>query len=294
MVDYHIISQQHRVDAWTGWHLPFRHNEGKRHRLHDCPYCGYRVGLCGAIQKLLAQGNISSLLAMYTYRASGRRQADLDNLLFFNVDPTFKVFGTAIRFLRFERVDSPVPMPPTPLRFTPLVHVRYEVGQESPVFRNGRTLAQSDSVSCDRTDLNDTARLWRLLKHSISPADGTQPLVKFKVQLMISANYPLNIVKTSDTLIDGFISALHHRSEGDNDLDEVVEAIRKNYPWDRNEIRSLLLKQGVLGHCLVPRRNIAKNACSIKWHPHDDLIVACEVIRADADNLSIRGRILTG
>ena len=271
---HHIDPGPNYVDMWTGWQrrnatpqpLPYRWNEQKRHTGHDCELCTCRKSLCEAIQALTQ--NKVELRATYTCQGN---VGDLDNLLFYNVDHEGKVFDTAIRFLQFERVRGLPPPCPAPLDFMPTAYAHYEVA--SPVEWNGDELAERHSGNCAVAALKSPADLWQLFRRNMAREDSVQHHGDFRVQLIVSApvELELNLVDlTTDIILDAFVSACHHRTDGDTDLDEVVLALSQCYNWEPDEARRLLLLNGVLGHCLsVPKRNRRNKPCSLKWHPDD-------------------------
>jgi hypothetical protein len=252
-------------------------------------FCECRQCLCRAIQSLIQ--NTVTLRATYTCQGN---VGDLDNLLFYNIDPKGTVFGTAIRFLQFERIRGNPPQCPVTLNFAPTAHVRYEV--MSLTQWNDNELAERQSGSCTSDDLKSLPHLWQLFRRNMLVGDTVEHQGFFRVQLIVSAplQLALNLVDiTTDCILDAFISACHHRAGEDIDLGEVVQALSRKYTWDSEEARRLLLFSGVLGHCRsVPRRNKRDDPLSLKWHPDDHNLIAGQIIRKDADNLSVCGRVL--
>ena len=270
------------VEAWTTWHLNF-----PGHATNTPEDDAYRKELCDRIRGLRACG---SLRAMYTCLQLPRGR-DLENTLFYNVGPA--VFGQR-RFLRFERKVAAPPSPPTLLPNS-VAYVRYEIGKQTAP--NGPTLAECEPVDCQKDDLKDPARLWRLFKQNVKRADGVvwERGTAFNAEVVVWAPDDLNLADRAKKVLDGFLSALHHRSQMDSDLDEVVTRIKTRYQWDRDEVRALLLQNAnaVLGHCRVPRPHIRNDPRSLMWSPNDHLLAGCEIVHETSPNgrWKIKGRL---
>jgi hypothetical protein len=218
-------------------------------------------------------------------------------VLFYNVNPS--VFGFC-RSLRFERKFVEPPTPPIPLPGV-LAYARYEVLDNRGKIANfspALPVVEAGPVSWTEADLKKDApgSVWKLLKSVMRCAAGVKLACNehFKVDLVIWSPKALNLATMSKKLLDGFLSALHHRAHGDTDLDEVISRMEARYgwDWDREQARDLLLNNecAVLSyHHTVPK--CGSHPRSLVWSPHDHRLADCELIREEQPDWRLKASL---
>lgn len=274
------------VESWTTWYLNF-----SGHKTNTAEDDHYRKELSDRLSRL--RHDNSNLRAIYTCREPFRR--DLENVLLYNVNTS--VFGFC-RSLCFERKCAEPPAPPMPFPGV-LAYVRYEVLDSRGKIANSSPsppVLEAGPVSCAEADLKkDAGRVWKLLKSNMRCAAGAElaPNELFKVDLTIWSPKAMNLATISKKLLDGFLSALHHRAHDDTDLDEVISHMEARYRWDREQARVLLLdnKCAVLGHHAVPKSGKRSDPRSLVWSPHDHRLVACELIHEELPDWRLKASL---
>ena len=272
---YLISSPNNRfVCTWTGWHLPFPGNAAFR---SNDDYRIYRGQLREAIQNLSMSGYF---YASYTIACQTRCDADVENVLFYNVGySAFKAAAT--HSLRFEKIFDRG-LTRTPFTFVPRAHARYEVQKPDLLFpyTQSRPIAWCGSVICkNRGEITDCAFLWKAFKSAVMT--GAQPGSlrgkNFAIRITISApvRYRINLAYAIKPIIDAFISALHNY-RGDQ-LDDISRRLSVRL-GDSPQVTSKLLideRKAVLG----PRRVPHIRAKGLQWSSADDLLIAGEILR---------------
>jgi hypothetical protein len=284
---YHLRSTDQLVEAWTSWHLNFA-----GHSTNTKEDDQYREELRGRIRDLAAGVGLN---AAYTCRRwPGNR--DLENLLLYNGGIRRSDFGDR-RFLRFEKRTANE-LQPCPQLPDAVAYVRYEVS-EHIIPSNGKTLVKCEPVACQKIDLEDVGRLWRVLKGAKwHTGEGVSNGAELRVDLVIWAPKKLNLIGRIKNILDGFLSSLHHRSESDQDLDDVIARLVTKYQWeDRHEVRRMLLEKeyAVLGHCHTPRGHSKSKPGSLKWSPDDHRLAHCQVVHETSPDGAwrIEGRLFS-
>ncbi|WP_143271532.1 hypothetical protein [Bradyrhizobium mercantei] len=278
---YHIRSTDEFVEAWTSWHVNF-----SAHSTNTKEDDQYRKELRDGIQHLAAGVGLN---ATYTCQEWPRNR-DVENLLLYNPRISSEDFGNR-QCLRFEKRTAAKLQPCPQL---PDAYVRYEVSKQIVPFK-GDTLAECAPVACQKIDLQDPGRLWKVLKganwHTSERGSNGAEL---KVDLVVWAPEKVNLVGRIKTILDGFLSSLHHRSESDHDLEDVVERLVMKYRWqDRQEVRRLLIQNeyAVLGKCHTPKCHIRSKPGSLMWSPDDHRLSHCQVVYETSPDWRIEGRL---
>jgi hypothetical protein len=233
------------------------------------------------------------LNATYACRAWPRNR-DLENLLLYNAEISSSDFKDR-RCLRLEKRTANE-LQPCPQLPNAVAYVRYEVSKKI-IPSNGNTLVKCEPVAFEKVDLEDAGRLWKVLKGAKwltfeRPSSDTE----LKVDLVIWGPKKINLVGCIKKILDGFLSSLHHRSESDLDLDDVIGRLVAKYGWeDRQEVRRLLLEReyAVLGNCHTPRGYIRSKPGSLKWSPDDHRLSQCQVVHKTSSDGAwrIEGRL---
>lgn len=161
--------------------------------------------------------------------------------------------------------------------------MRYESSIQATSNARGSTIAQlKEPITCEQRDLRDVARLWRLFKDKLaSPSEFLGDGGAIKVEIIIWGPKPLSLASYLKRLLDGFLSALHHRIENDTDLEEITRCMKVKYQWDLDQSRELLLSRtsAPLGHRRVPKRHVRENKMSLMWSPDDHRLDECHIVR---------------
>lgn len=267
---YHLRSTDQLVEAWTSWHVNYA-----GHSTNTKEDDQYREELRGRIRYLAAGVGLNATYTCWEW--PGTR--DLENLLLYNAGIGSSDFGNR-RCLRFEKriANELQPCPQLP---DAVAYVRYEVSKQiNPP--NGKTLVKCEPIACQKIDLKDAGRLWKVLKGAKwQTGEQASNGAELGVDLVIWAPEKVNLVGRIKTILDGFLSSLHHRSEFDQDLDDVIARLVTKYRWeDCQEVRRLLLEKehAVLGSCRTPRCHIKSKPGSLMWSPDDHRLAHCQVV----------------
>ena len=217
--------------------------------------------------------------------------ADVDNLVFYNID-SFSVAGR--NGIRFSHGEVPRPAPGgARYRF----HYRYAVEPR------GRTLASFD---CEWVDLGSFAEEIKLAKVWLALARGfkaeevqvfmpeIEPETAFAVNVEIrpprGKKYVLGNLQKP--IFDGVICAFHAHTDSAV-LPEVAPRLAENLPAQPEEIEGLLLDRGraVLGEV---GRLVAPYGSGVKWYPSDHWCTAGELLAAEAadDRWAFKGKVV--
>lgn len=275
----HFDHERRCVQTWSARALAFEGPGPVQHR----------TALRAALDTLPSS---DFLEAIYRASESGARQADLENILFYNVGcSAFARLGT--QSLRFERQAGALPEPPMPLPFAARHFVRYGVDGQGDPGPEPRLIATSEILSCRRTDMSNPALLWRMFKSNLHRIDDTdlQGGAPFEVRLLLSGpmGRPLNLAAVVKPLMDGFISALHYY-EG-SQLDEIGSRLADELSMPSNDVRALLVEQtpAVLGAYPVPHLRGQR----LQWSPADHQLVAARITReiTSSDHFGIKASV---
>ena len=265
--DYYVHFGHERrcVEAWSAGALAFEGPGPVQHR----------TALRAALDTLPSS---DFLEATYRGTDSGARQADLENILFYNVGcSAFTRFGT--QTVRFERQAGALPEPPVPLPFVARHYVRYGVDGRGGPDAEPWLVATSEILNCRRTEMSNPASLWRMFKSNLLRTNDVDLLdgAPFEVRLLLSGpmGRPLNLTAIVKPLMDGFISALHYY-EG-NQLDEIASRLAVQLSVRSDDVRAILVDRSsaVLGAYPVP--HLRGNG--LQWSPADHQLVAATITR---------------
>lgn len=232
-----------------------------------------------------------------TFFGDKHLNADVENLVLYYIDTSFKVAG--LNGIRFELGAA---MPPAPDAAEYPFCYRYALAPRSGAFadwQQGRTLA-----SFDWTDLGafkgdkKLAQVWLALARERAQGDVADPArapeTPFAVRVQVRPPHGLqpvlgNLVKG---VIDGVVCAFQAHTDTAVPP-QVVARLATVLPADPVEIEELLLDQrravlGVVPRLLYPYRT------GVKWDPADHLCVAGELLAAEPEDgrWAIRGEIV--
>lgn len=265
---YHIQSSDSLVESWTAHHVPFQ-----GHSRNTAGDALYRAELRAKIRNMSAGDTFSA-----SYACAVWPDADVENLLLYNISIGKEDFGNR-RDLCFEKRTTDE-MPSCSQLPDAVAYARYEIGEQS-ISMTADTIVSCEPVAYTNRDLKSAGLMWRLFKgakwHTGGQGDKGAPL---KLDVVVHAPGRVNLIGVVKPVLDGFLSALHSRSDQDADLADVIERMAVKYDWqDREEIRSLLLdkRYAVLGNCGTPHRHIAKRPDSLKWSPDDHRVSHCRI-----------------
>lgn len=282
---FHIRASDSLVETWTSRHVPFR-----GHTRNTAADMVYRAALREKIRGMRASSTFSA-----SYACAVWPEADIENLLLYNISIGKAEFGDR-RSLCFEKLNSDQ-MPPCSELPDAVAYARYDIGKPSiPIIVD--TIVSSEPVAFTIRDLKSAGLMWRVFKaaewHTGVRHDDGAPL---KLDMIIHAPERVNLIGIVKPVLDGFLSALHHRSAADADLPDIIERLALKYGWrDREEIRYLLLdeRHAVLGNCGTPQRHIVRRLDSVKWSPDDHRVSHCRIrCEISSDGIyRIEGRLL--
>jgi hypothetical protein len=226
-------------------------------------------------------------------------RSDVENLVLYNIDDTFKSFKQAgCNGVRFEH-GAEVP-PPAPSGETYPFCFRYALAPRPDTFigwDQGRTLA-----SFDWTDLggfagdNKLAQVWLALARSdvepFFPAVAPEAKFAVRVEVRPPRAKEWTLGKLMKPVFDGVICAFQAHTDL-SVLPEVLPLLAKQLQADPEEIRGYLLdqRQAVLG---TVKGLVAPFRAGVKWYPSDHWCVAGELLAAEStdDRWAIKAKIV--
>ncbi|CAN5229403.1 hypothetical protein BH09ACT8_BH09ACT8_56250 [soil metagenome] len=215
-----------------------------------------------------------------TYSGAKRVNADVENLVLYNID-TFKVAGrNGIRFEHGAAVRS------TSDGAEYSVSYRYALAPRSDRFSDwqlGRTLATFDWIDPGAfSGEKKLAQTWlALARGDITVSESAAPGTPFAVRVQVRP--PLGYQPVWGGLLkgifDGVICAFQAHTDTST-LPEIVARLAKYLPADELEIATHLLDQrrAVLG---AVHRLVSPYQADVKWDPADHFCVAGELLAAE-------------
>jgi len=226
-------------------------------------------------------------------------RSDVENLVLYNIDDTFKSFKQAgCNGVRFEH-GAEVPLPAPSGEAYPFCF-RYALAPRPGTFigwDQGRTLASFDWTNLGEfARENKLAQVWLALARSdVEPSfPVVAPEAKFAVQVEVRPPVGKEWVlgKLVKPIFDGVICAFQAHTNT-KDLTEITVRLAKDLPVYPEDLRRYLRDQcrAVLGS--VPRLFLVHGA-GVKGNPSDDLCMAGELLPAEPadDRWAIKGKIV--
>lgn len=229
-----------------------------------------------------------------TYVGAKPPNSDVENLVLYNIDTTFKVAGR--NGIRFEHGTT---APPAHDGEEYPFFYRYALAPRSGTFdhwQQGRTLASFDWIDLGAfAGGKKLAQVWLALARQVEVAEpACAPQTPFAVSVQVrppQGSQPRwgELVKG---IFDGVICAFQAHTDR-SVLPDVVARLAAVLPADPVEIEELLLDQrrAVLP---VVRRLVYPYQGDVKWDPADHLCVAGELLAAEsvASRWAIKGRLI--
>jgi hypothetical protein len=234
-----------------------------------------------------------------TFFGTKRSNADIENLLLYNID-AFKVAGH--NGIRFEHGEGAVPPAPDGTQY-PFCY-RYALAPRSGTFEHwqrGRTLASFDWIEMGAfTGKKTLAQTWLAVKLAqargqvevFEPARAPDQPFAVRVEVRPPHRHQPRWDLLLKGIFDGVISAFQAHTDT-TVLPDVAERLATYLPADPAEIAELLLGQqwavlGVVPRLVYPFRG------DVKWDPADHLCVAGELLAAEPVDArwAIKGEIV--
>lgn len=253
----------------------------------------FRGELRTALRQLTAE---PGQLLYGTYASQQEDFFDVENILFYNVGPSF--LRRAGRYgMRYER-SYRVPPPPYSLSWPASHYHSYQLHPFSGRFahwQEGSLLARFRVATTERSDLADCTQLWLQLKKrgQIEPVHRAAGK-PFILRADISAPLASRVVAADllKPLTDGIVCAFHcHNGQ---DEEEICRRLAARTKTDTATLRNFLDDgaHAVLG----ARRLLWPRSISFQWGPADELCVATEIrIKPNAQltHYEVRGELLS-
>lgn len=275
------------VEAWADDYIRFEHLPAWQCELRDeiRSRCGQLVPSAGEVLHA-------------TYYGSKYPNADVENLVLYNID-SFRVAGS--NGIRFEHG---LDLPPAPDHSGYRFAYRYALAAHTDTFANwqpGRTLAAFDWIDLgDFAGEKKLAQVWLALARAYNakevdadaPASGVETPFAVRVQIRPPlARKPVwgGLVKP---VFDGLISAFQAHTDM-TVLPHVVEQLAKVLPAAPAEIEQHLLDQRRSVFGVVPRL-VKPFGVGVQWDPADHWCVAGELLAADptGSRWAIKGELV--
>lgn len=274
------------VEAWADDYVPHDHRTARQDDLR------YEIrNRCRQLEPAPDQ------VLHATFFGHKPTNADIENLLLYNIDESFKRAGR--NGIRFEH-GAAVPASPHGVDYR--FGYRYALAPRSGTFdhwNKQRTLASFDWIQLGAFDGEPTlARVWlalsraRLQTNSTTPASAVKIPFGIRVEVRPPHGAPWIPGRLTKSLVDGVISAFQAHTDTVI-LPEVIVRLAKSLSVDPEEIQKHLLDQrhAVLGptpRLVYPYRE------NVKWDPADHWCLAGEVVAAPAldSGWAIKGELI--
>lgn len=233
-----------------------------------------------------------------TFFGPKRTNADVENLVLYNIGPSFRLPGR--NGIRFEH-GAAVPAGPNGVEYA--FGYRYELASSSAAFthwQSGRTLASFDWIDFDPASTSKLAHVWLALARSraqgrseaIEQAYAVDAPFAVRLQVRPPQRRQPGWGDLMKPLFDGVISAFQAHTDA-TVLPVVTERLARVVDAEPAEIERHLLEQrwatlGVASRLVSPYRE------GVKWDPADHRCVAGELLAAapNGPRWSMRGEIV--
>ncbi|MGJ6122883.1 hypothetical protein QN239_09920 [Mycolicibacterium sp. Y3] len=233
-----------------------------------------------------------------TYFGAKRVNADVENLVLYNIGPSFRLPGR--NGIRFEH-GTTVPAGPNGDKYA--FAYRYEVAARSAHFTHwqlGRTLAAFDWTDFHPSSDSKLAQVWLALARAraqglievAKPGSAVDTAFAVRVQVRPPQGRQPGWGDLIKPIFDGVISAFQAHTDA-TVLPTVTERLAMALDAEPAEIEQHLLDQrwaalGAVSRLVSPYRE------RVKWDPADHWCVAGELLAADPDGSrwSIQGELV--
>ncbi|MEZ0351114.1 hypothetical protein [Mycobacterium sp. pR1184] len=233
-----------------------------------------------------------------TFFGPKRTNADVENLVLYNIGPSFRLPGR--NGIRFEH-GAAVPASPNGAEYA--FGYRYELTSSSAPFAHwefGRTLAVFDWIDFDSASNSKLAHVWLALarcrgqgrSEAVEPASAVDAPFAVRIQVRPPQGRQPGWGDLMKPVFDGVISAFQAHSDA-TVLPMVTERLARVVEAEPAEIERHLLERRWAALGIAPRL-VSPYREGVKWDPADHRCVAGELLAAapNGPQWSMRGEIV--